>query len=281
MLSKSIWNILKTFLIIFSLCNLGCALFGSHKDDQNLSSDFEQGKYLVSIAEYDKAEPYLIQTMAREDEHYAETLLLLGKIYDQTAMPEKSILNLKDFISRSDQPLALLKAKGLLLKNLAKVKVDIENTEEKKFITRIMTSKDTDIKVALEDLRWTMDFDCDLYCVEEISYLKEIQVQLIYAIERDPSVYKRASDILTSRYDFFEIFLNEQALDPAYRRNIALALYDALQKLPRNASPVRLHNRCKLTGRPKGYMRDFGICRNQFRDLASMGKIPGVTKSSW
>lgn len=57
--------------------------------------------------------------------------------------------------------------------------------------------------------------------------------------------------------------------------------YSALQKLPRNASPVRLKNRCKLTGRPKGYMRDFGICRNQFRELASMGKIPGVTKSSW
>lgn len=54
-----------------------------------------------------------------------------------------------------------------------------------------------------------------------------------------------------------------------------------LQKLPRNASPVRLKNRCKLTGRPKGYMSDFGICRNQFRELASMGKIPGVTKSSW
>jgi small subunit ribosomal protein S14 len=57
--------------------------------------------------------------------------------------------------------------------------------------------------------------------------------------------------------------------------------YAALQKLPRNASPVRLHNRCKLTGRPKGYIRDFGICRNMFRELASMGKIPGVTKSSW
>jgi len=54
-----------------------------------------------------------------------------------------------------------------------------------------------------------------------------------------------------------------------------------LQKLPRNASPVRLKNRCKLTGRPKGYMKDFGICRNQFRDLALMGKIPGVTKASW
>ena len=57
--------------------------------------------------------------------------------------------------------------------------------------------------------------------------------------------------------------------------------WDAIQKLPRNASPVRLKNRCKLTGRPKGYMRDFGICRNQFREMALMGKIPGVTKASW
>ncbi len=57
--------------------------------------------------------------------------------------------------------------------------------------------------------------------------------------------------------------------------------YDALQKLPRNASPVRLRNRCQLTGRPRGYIRQFGICRNQFRELASAGKIPGVTKASW
>ena len=57
--------------------------------------------------------------------------------------------------------------------------------------------------------------------------------------------------------------------------------YHALDKLPRNASPVRLHNRCKLTGRPKGYMRKFGISRVTFREMASAGKIPGVTKSSW
>jgi len=57
--------------------------------------------------------------------------------------------------------------------------------------------------------------------------------------------------------------------------------YLGLQKLPRNASPVRLKNRCQLTGRPKGYIRDFGICRNQFRELALKGLIPGVTKSSW
>ena len=54
-----------------------------------------------------------------------------------------------------------------------------------------------------------------------------------------------------------------------------------LQKLPRNSSKVRVRNRCKLTGRPRGYMRDFGICRNQFREMASFGLIPGVTKASW
>ncbi len=54
-----------------------------------------------------------------------------------------------------------------------------------------------------------------------------------------------------------------------------------LQKLPHSSSAVRLRNRCKLTGRPRGYMRVFGICRNQFRELASHGKIPGVTKASW
>jgi small subunit ribosomal protein S14 len=57
--------------------------------------------------------------------------------------------------------------------------------------------------------------------------------------------------------------------------------YTALQKLPKNASPVRLHNRCKLTGRPKGYMRIFGISRINFREMAVKGLIPGVKKASW
>jgi small subunit ribosomal protein S14 len=57
--------------------------------------------------------------------------------------------------------------------------------------------------------------------------------------------------------------------------------YQALQKLPKNASPVRLHNRCKLTGRPKGYMRMFGISRINFREMAVKGLIPGIRKASW
>ncbi len=57
--------------------------------------------------------------------------------------------------------------------------------------------------------------------------------------------------------------------------------WEALQKLPRNSSPVRLHNRCSITGRPRGYYRKFGLCRNQFRLMALEGKIPGIRKASW
>lgn len=57
--------------------------------------------------------------------------------------------------------------------------------------------------------------------------------------------------------------------------------YEALQKLPKNASPVRLHNRCKITGRPRGYMRQFGLFRVTFREMANKGLIPGVKKASW
>ncbi len=57
--------------------------------------------------------------------------------------------------------------------------------------------------------------------------------------------------------------------------------YAALDLLPRNSSPVRLKNRCQLTGRPKGYMRHFGLSRVMFRDMALQGKIPGVKKASW
>ena len=57
--------------------------------------------------------------------------------------------------------------------------------------------------------------------------------------------------------------------------------FEGLDKLPKNSSAVRLHNRCKLTGRPKGYMRKFGISRVTFREMASDGKIPGIKKASW
>ncbi|BBD76671.1 30S ribosomal protein S14 [Hydrogenophilus thermoluteolus] len=71
--------------------------------------------------------------------------------------------------------------------------------------------------------------------------------------------------------------INDQSLPLEERMAARLKL----QQLPRNASPVRLRNRCALTGRPRGTFRKFGLCRNQLRELAFTGQIPGMTKSSW
>lgn len=57
--------------------------------------------------------------------------------------------------------------------------------------------------------------------------------------------------------------------------------FEGLQKLPKNSSPVRLHNRCMMTGRPRSYYRKFGISRLVFREMALSGEIPGIKKSSW
>ena len=57
--------------------------------------------------------------------------------------------------------------------------------------------------------------------------------------------------------------------------------YVGLSRLPKNSNPIRLHNRCKITGRPRGYMRQFGVSRITFREMASQGLIPGVRKASW
>jgi small subunit ribosomal protein S14 len=57
--------------------------------------------------------------------------------------------------------------------------------------------------------------------------------------------------------------------------------YQALARMPKNSAAIRMHNRCSITGRPKGYMRDFGLSRIQFREMANSGLIPGVKKASW
>ena len=74
------------------------------------------------------------------------------------------------------------------------------------------------------------------------------------------------------------------ALKEIVRTGEPTEAYEAAQKLqsiPKNANPIRLHNRCKITGRPKGYIREFGLSRIQFREMASKGLIPGVKKASW
>ena len=75
--------------------------------------------------------------------------------------------------------------------------------------------------------------------------------------------------------------LRAQSLDPKLSEEMREAAFLKLQKMPRDGSPIRVVNRCKLTGRPRGNLKKFGLSRMKFRELALTGKIPGVTKASW
>jgi len=75
--------------------------------------------------------------------------------------------------------------------------------------------------------------------------------------------------------------LNETISNPKLSPEERMAARETLQQLPRNASPVRLRNRCKLTGRPRGVFRKFGLCRNKLREIAMKGEVPGMVKASW
>ncbi|MFN3926063.1 MAG: 30S ribosomal protein S14 [Pseudanabaenaceae cyanobacterium] len=75
--------------------------------------------------------------------------------------------------------------------------------------------------------------------------------------------------------------LKAQLQNPELSQGEKLAIHRQIQRIPRNANPTRLHNRCWLTGRPHAYYRDFGLCRNMLREMAHKGLLPGVKKSSW
>ena len=90
---------------------------------------------------------------------------------------------------------------------------------------------------------------------------------------------KRAK--LAAKYAEKRAALKKIVNDPNSDPVDAFEAAQKLQAIPRNANPIRMHNRCKITGRPRGYIRQFGLSRIQFREMASQGLIPGVKKASW
>ena len=86
---------------------------------------------------------------------------------------------------------------------------------------------------------------------------------------------------LAAKYQKLRLELKKKSLDPKLSDDDKLAARKKLQDIPRNASPNRVRNRCEITGRPRGNYRKFGLSRLSFRQLALLGKLPGVTKASW
>ncbi len=96
------------------------------------------------------------------------------------------------------------------------------------------------------------------------------------AIQRDLKRRRLTEKYKAKRAELKAILLNPKTTDAEF-----FAAQKKLSKLPRNSSPVRIRNRCSLSGRPRGYVGRYGVSRITFRELALAGKIPGVTKSSW
>lgn len=94
-------------------------------------------------------------------------------------------------------------------------------------------------------------------------------------IEREKKRQKLVEKYAAKRAELLEQF------SAATSQQDKMAIHRKIQQLPRNSAPTRLHNRCWATGRPRGYYRDFGLCRNVLRDMAHQGLLPGVVKSSW
>ena len=94
-------------------------------------------------------------------------------------------------------------------------------------------------------------------------------------IERDRKRFVLITKYASKRNSLKEAIKNANSMEEK------LQLHRKLQQLPRNSAPVRLHNRCAITGRPRGYYRDFGLSRHVLREYASQGLLPGVTKASW
>lgn len=240
------------FIITFSLCisalliPTGCALFRLEPEAHGrvLLSNFEKAEALVFNRQFEKALPILELVLKKTDKDYFNALLLSARSYDQLAQPEKVILSLQELLGQALDPVTQIKARSLLLKNLAKVKNNIAEYPQKKILFNLLKNliqtnnsntdgddSGQDYIIALESLKWSVEFNCDQYCVEEILYLNEIQLQYLYIIEKDEVSSKRAADTLKSRYEFFFSYLTQEHLDRKFRKKIAVGLLDSLRML--------------------------------------------------
>lgn len=212
-----------------------CTFFGLFDNNETYelpkTTDYLKAESFVFSRQFEKALPYLDATLKKNDSDYENSLLLSARCYDQLGQPEKVILAMQELLGRRIDAVTELKSRSLLLKNLVKIKIDIENHSEKKALFNLTHNSSKDGLIVLESLNWALDFTCDRYCVEEITFLKEIQLQYVYIIEKDEISAERAVEAIKTRYEFFQGYLTKEHLGIGFRKKIASALLDSLKRL--------------------------------------------------
>lgn len=230
---KSFSKFLKALALYLNLLFIfsACSLFEKNKIERPYNFQYDEAVLLMQVRDYKKAEPYLLSSLSREDDKYAETLLMLAKVYDQTQSPEKCILNSQDYLSRQLQPAFQVKALALLMKCRAKVNRSIAQASEKAKLNEIVALKSANNKEFIESLHWAMEFTCEENCLAEVAFFKEIQPYFFLVLEKNPATAQRVTDILWSRYDFFASFLEDKKPSQEFKIKLASELYSSLQKL--------------------------------------------------
>ncbi|MBC7753757.1 MAG: hypothetical protein H7Z71_05935 [Moraxellaceae bacterium] len=231
--------IYSKFIIKFTVLTsvlLSCAsLRQSAGTLDGFGSAFSKGQALVMAHDYQQALPYINRSLEEDTLNYKESLLLAARAYDQLSLPEEALLSIQEFLKpRKDiliTPLKELTARSLRLKNQAKAKSDITQNEEKNAIQKLINDKNYSKKNVLDSLSWSLDFNCDKFCIDEILYFQEIQTTLLYIVEQDKESSAAASALIKSRYAFFHRFLKSDVFNLQYKKEIASKLYDCLQKL--------------------------------------------------
>ncbi len=229
-------QILSATLFLIS----GCAFLGLSDEVllvNKTSTNFLKAEAFVLNEEYEKAIPFLDLTLKQNDSDYNTTLLLSARAYDQIGQPEKVILAANELLEKKIDAATELKIRSLFLKNLAKVGTDISDHLQKKLILNLTQKTSTVENVQndgiyiLESLKWSLDFSCDQFCVSEIYFLKEIQLQYLHIIEKDAVASEHAAETIKNTYEFFQSFLSKEHLNISFRKKIAVAILDSLNKL--------------------------------------------------
>ncbi len=225
---------IKLILLISVL--VSCSVFDRKLENQdNSGSTFSKGQALITAHDYKHALPYLNRSLEEGNANYKESLLLAARAYDQLSEPEQAILSLQEFLKLkkddSGSSLKDLTARSLLLKNQAKAKLEISQSDEKRALQNLVNDKSYARKTIVGSLAWSLDFNCDKYCVDEIRYFQEIQTLLLYIVEQDAESSAATAALIKDRYIFFHDHLNSDLFNQEFKRQIASNLYDCYQKL--------------------------------------------------
>lgn len=227
---KILPRLFRSYSLLFAFLSCTHSLTNLETFNYN-ESDFLKGKALVTAKNYNEAIPFLKKSLEKADDNYGESLLLLGRVYDQTENPEQSLLALNEYLQRTrlfkKNEEFEIQARSLIFKNELKLNPTYVRNPQKNIIDKILHYSSTEKNFLEKSLEWSTDFLCEKYCLEEMTYLKQAQFFLIYSLEGSDSRREYSFNQLINKYHFF----HEKISQKTNKKELSKALFDSLQVL--------------------------------------------------